>query len=130
MTSQSKILNEVKSLEAHFSAGLNLAIQLRKKLEGDSSPSGSRKGKRKEHVLTEHQKAGLRAGRGRTLINVMSKATIILLLLASCTISKQPKYKVRSIEHIKGNAYLVTTDSFTVIKYFRGIGKFPNSITR
>lgn len=60
----------------------------------------------------------------------MNYLLLILIAFASCVTTKEPKYKVRSVEHISGNAYRVTTDSFTVIKCFRGMGKFPETIKK
>lgn len=52
-------------------------------------------------------------------------------LIFGCSVTKQPQYKVTSIERIKWNAYKVTTDSFKVIRIVRGAGKYhPKTISK
>lgn len=57
---------------------------------------------------------------------------ILITMILSC--SSKPvgqKYAVRKIERIKGNAYLVSTDSFKVLRHTRGVGKYrPDSVTK
>lgn len=130
MAEQYNILDEVKQLQAYFALGYKRATTLRKKLEDDSSPSSSRKGE-DDGELTHDQKKQLTSKRNTRLIAKSGVIGIaVLFFLASCTASKEPKYRVRSIEHLKGNAYLVKTDSFTAVKCFRGMGRFPDSVKR
>ena len=56
-----KILNRVRSLEAHFSVGLAEATRLRKELEGNDKP-------KKRGGLSEEDKARVRAHIKQTLV--------------------------------------------------------------
>lgn len=53
-------------------------------------------------------------------------AFIVMSILFGCSASKDvsKKYAVTKIEHLKGNAYLLTTDSFKVVRHVRGAGKY------
>lgn len=58
--------------------------------------------------------------------------SIAILMILGCSVSKtEKKYPVRSVEHLSGNVYKVSTDSFKVIRYVRGAGKYhPDSVTK
>lgn len=60
MAADPKILNEVRSLEAHFEVGLRRATKLRKQLEGSES--------KKTRGLSEEGKARIVAHRKETLL--------------------------------------------------------------
>lgn len=53
-------------------------------------------------------------------------------MILSC--SSKPvgqKYAVRKIEKLNGRTYLVSTDSFKVVRHVRGIGKYrPDSVSK
>jgi hypothetical protein len=58
---------------------------------------------------------------------------ITILLFACCascaSTSPGKKLAVRKVDHLKGNAWLVTTDSGLVIKYTKGMGRYkPDSV--
>lgn len=56
---------------------------------------------------------------------------VLLSMLLSCKTSKDIQYKVLSVEKVKGNAYRIKTDSFTVIRIVRGAGRYhPKTISK
>lgn len=67
-----------------------------------------------------------------TAILKIGIAILIAVIFSSCAAqSKAPRYAVRKVEHIKGNAYLVTTDSFKVVRHVRGAGRYkPDSVSK
>jgi hypothetical protein len=67
MQHQSKILNEVISLEAYFKAGLQRATGLRKELENLTTPVPPRRG------LSPEQRANLHTKRLSTIIKKNKK---------------------------------------------------------
>lgn len=52
-------------------------------------------------------------------------AVVIVVLFSSCAkIPQSQKYVVRKIEHVSGNRYILTTDSFKVVRHTRGAGRY------
>ena len=55
---------------------------------------------------------------------------LIAIALFSCRTMQGKKYGVKSVTHLRGNAYLIKTDSFSIVRFTKGMGKFhPDSIT-
>lgn len=67
-----------------------------------------------------------------TAILIIGIAILIAAVFSGCAVqSKDQKYAVRKVEHIKGNAYLISTDSFKVLRHTRGVGRYqPDSVSK
>jgi len=133
MNKDTTLKYELGNIDADIKLLQERSYNLRKKLEDDSSSSSSRKGITKS-VLSEVQKQALISKRRKTIMRKVRKTFLVLItcvLLSACRVTRhEPKYAVRSIEHLEKNAYKVTTDSFTVIKIVRGMAKYkPDSVT-
>lgn len=84
-----------------------------------------------KRITMEQRKSNI-----RERFYAMSAKTAVVLLAVFLSSSCAPKpsapnYPVRSVAKLHGNAYLVTTDSFKVVKIVRGVGPYhPDSVTK